>query len=219
MPKLATGCGLGLLRCHGWGSAEKLAAEIEDAEHQARWVRSEVGTVTARNVLGEEWKAQVVRGSQESPIRERVCEGKTVVVDSWSQKTSKLLFLAGTHGSLFAGILKCDGQAEQHLREDDIHKVCGVGVKTRSVLVERFGINTVGQLADLEAEKMKDMQAIIAQEGLGGRIYLNELTVKARDYLAAGLPDATGEDDEEDLEYSEQGTLTEESAEPVVLSE
>ena len=66
---------------------------------------------------------------------------------------------------------------------------------------------------------MKDMQAIIAQEGLGGRIYLNELTVKARDYLAAGLPDATGEDDEEDLEYSEQGTLTEESAEPVVLSE
>jgi len=195
----------------------KLAADVEAAEHQARWVQSEVGTVTARNVLGEEWKARVLRGSEESPIKERICDGKNVVVDSWSQKTSKLLFLAGPHGSLFAGILQCNGETEPHLREDPVEKVSGVGAKTKSVLGGRFGIYRVGQLADLEAEDVKRFQEIIAQEKLGGRIYLSELTAKARDYLAAGLPDATGEDDEEDLEYLEQGALTEESAEPVIL--
>jgi hypothetical protein len=128
-----------------------------------------------------------------------------------------LLFLAGPHGSLFAGILQCNGETEPHLREDPVEKVSGVGAKTKSVLGGRFGIYRVGQLADLEAEDVKRFQEIIAQEKLGGRIYLSELTAKARDYLAAGLPDATGEDDEEDLEYLEQGALTEESAEPVIL--
>ena len=94
---------------------------------------------------------------------------------------------------------------DKHDKEGPVRNVNGVGKRIEPVMVQTFKIHTVGALATLTDANLERFQEQIRREKLvGGRINLRTLRKRAQDYLNAGMPDATEENDEEpDLDYQE----------------
>ena len=164
-------------------------------------------------------KARVVSGAEKSPISERVCvPGRLVVVDSWSCKTSKLLFPTG---SKFPELKSGSTSGDKHDKDAPVRNVNGVGRKIEPVLEQTFLIKTVGNLASLTDEEVTRFQERVTADKLaGGRINFRILRKKAQDHLVAGMPEAIDENEEPDLDYQEQveqGTTTEDAPTIVII--
>jgi hypothetical protein len=199
-------------------STKQLLAAIEAGEHEGRFVKVGEHGLMARNITGEELKARVLSGEEKNPIADYVCVGKTRAVDCWSEKTSKLLYPAG---SKFQAVLTSGSMiVDMHDKEGPVRNVNGVGQRIEPVLMQIFQIKTVGALAELTDENLERFQERIRTEKLaGGRINLKTLRKKANDLLNAGMPDATEENEEADLDHQEHlelGTITEDQ--PIIVT-
>ena len=92
----------------------------------------------------------------------------------------------------------------KHDKDAPVRNVNGVGSKIEMVLEQTFLIKTVGNLASLTNEEVTRFQERVSADKLCGRINFRILRKKAQDHVVAGMPDATDENEEPDLEYQEQ---------------
>ena len=184
-------------------SKTKLVAAVEAGEHAGRYAEVSEHGLKARNITGEELKARILSGEEKNPVTDYVCVEGMLAVDCWSSKTSKLLYPTG---SMFTTVLTSGSTVvDTHDKEGPVRSVNGVGKRIELVLVQTFQIKTVGALATLMDENLEQFQEKIRSEKLlGARINLKTLRKRAQDYLNAGMPDATEENEEPDPDYQEQ---------------